>query len=110
MRNFQELTSCSLQSVSTLIQALAMIFPIALPMNCGGNNQISLTNSPNANDHTCVVWYGQPTCWGRGKYIHFMIFGTMFHDMMFSVKLVGVVNWVKGVLRIIGILHQIQSV
>ena len=109
MVNFKNLMLCSLQSVSTLIQTLAVLLAISLPMYCGGNNQISLTNSPNAEYHTCVVWYGQPTCWGAGKFIHFMIFGTVFQDMMFSVKVV-LVNWVKGILWIIGILRQIQSV
>ena len=71
MGNFKEFTSCILQSVSALIQALTLVFAITLPIYCGGNNQISLTNS-NGWHHTCVVWYGQPTCWGRGTYTYIL--------------------------------------
>ena len=87
---------------------------ITLPMHCVGNNQISLSHSPTVESNTCVMWYGELTCWGHGicpfVCFHFDSYSrsTYFDTALF--RKVPLVGWVKEALRIIGILHRIQSV
>ena len=63
MVNFNGFIVWILVYTMTIWQCIVII---TLPMHCMGNNQISLSKSPSAWGHTCVMWYGEPTCWGFG--------------------------------------------
>ena len=39
---------------------------MTLPLLCIGNGSISIAKSSYGDDHTCIIWYGEPTCWGEG--------------------------------------------
>ena len=97
--------------IMTIWQYIAIM---TLPMNCVGNNQIALASGSYATIRTCVMWYGQLSCWGYGICplsfsILIDIFALCALKRQHSQK-VFVVSWVKGVLRIIGILRPIRSV
>ena len=89
----------------------------ALRTCCLGDDEISLSNSPSAQYHTCLMWYGELSCWGEGIYTlsdrdrsRFVSVWSCTQFEMASFSKVIRVNWDKGVRVIIGLRHRIQSV
>merc|ERR1719385_310827 len=51
------------------IKVLVLWMLLALSLSSSTTNQIQLTSSiPSARFHTCIIIYGQITCWGRNNW------------------------------------------